>query len=246
MRCACSRPRRWPETPRPAASCVACSRRCPARRLECHGALRVPLDYWLAAAPVVGLEPRVGRVPELCTAAVCEWLIDRARTRLERALVYDAVEHARDGARDAHQHARRTSTTPRWTWCSSWCRRAWRRPASSGCSSSRRPRCCTTRWASRSGRTSTSSTRAPPTTRQQIREQGQRMITFLLYLNEGYEGGETTFPELGIVNHGRRGDGLYFINSRADRSADRQMRTPARLLRGARSGSSRNSSAISP
>ncbi len=51
----------------------------------------------------------------------------------------------------------------------------------------------------------------------------QRMITFLLYLNDGYEGGETTFPELGIVNRGRQGDGLYFINSRADRSADRQM-----------------------
>jgi len=62
-----------------------------------------------------------------------------------------------------------------------------------------------------------------PDYEQQIREQGQRMITFLLYLNEGYEGGETTFPELGIVNHGRQGDGLYFINSRADRSADRQM-----------------------
>ena len=64
---------------------------------------------------------------------------------------------------------------------------------------------------------------AAPDYEQQIREQGQRMITFLLYLNEGYDGGETTFPELGIVNRGRRGEGLYFINSRADRSADRQM-----------------------
>jgi hypothetical protein len=49
------------------------------------------------------------------------------------------------------------------------------------------------------------------------------MITFLLYLNEGYDGGETTFPELGIVHRGKRGEGLYFINSRNDRSADRQM-----------------------
>jgi hypothetical protein len=58
---------------------------------------------------------------------------------------------------------------------------------------------------------------------QQIREQGQRMITFLLYLNQGYEGGETTFPVLGLVVQGRLGDGLFFINSRDDRSPDRDM-----------------------
>jgi hypothetical protein len=36
-------------------------------------------------------------------------------------------------------------------------------------------------------------------------EQGKQMITFLLYLNQDYDGGETTFPELGIVKRGRRG-----------------------------------------
>ena len=29
------------------------------------------------------------------------------------------------------------------------------------------------------------------------------MVTFLLYLNDDYDGGETTFPDLGIVNRGR-------------------------------------------
>ena len=62
-----------------------------------------------------------------------------------------------------------------------------------------------------------------PDYEQQIREQGQRMITFLLYLNDDYSGGETTFPKLGLVNRGTAGDGLYFINSHQDRSADRNM-----------------------
>ncbi len=58
---------------------------------------------------------------------------------------------------------------------------------------------------------------------QQIEERGQRMITFLLYLNDAYEGGETTFPELGIVHRGSPGDGLYFINAHPDLSPDRRM-----------------------
>ena len=58
---------------------------------------------------------------------------------------------------------------------------------------------------------------------QQIREQGQRVITFLLYLNDGYAGGETTFPKLGLVHRGSQGNGLYFINSNEDRSPDRNM-----------------------
>jgi hypothetical protein len=62
-----------------------------------------------------------------------------------------------------------------------------------------------------------------PDYEQQIREQGQRMVTFLLYLNDDYEGGETTFPELGIVNRGVAGDGLYFLNADREGQPDRRM-----------------------
>ena len=37
-------------------------------------------------------------------------------------------------------------------------------------------------------------------------------MTFLVYLNDDYAGGETEFPRLGIQHKGRRGEGLYFIN----------------------------------
>lgn len=41
----------------------------------------------------------------------------------------------------------------------------------------------------------------------------QRALTFLVYLNEDYDGGETHFPALGIEVRGRLGDGLLFRNA---------------------------------
>jgi prolyl 4-hydroxylase len=54
----------------------------------------------------------------------------------------------------------------------------------------------------------------------EIARNGQRVVTFLLYLNESYEGGETDFPKLGISHRGRTGCGLYFVNALADLTPD--------------------------
>jgi len=40
----------------------------------------------------------------------------------------------------------------------------------------------------------------------------QRIITFLIALNEDYDGGETSFPAIGLHWRGRRGDALMFRN----------------------------------
>ncbi|HMA12439.1 MAG TPA: hypothetical protein VKO83_11160, partial [Steroidobacteraceae bacterium] len=75
-------------------------------------AARVPLADWLCAAPVIPLEPRVGHVLQLAPAAVCDWVIARARTRLGRALVYDAVE------RRELAHAMRTNSAASFDYAS--------------------------------------------------------------------------------------------------------------------------------
>lgn len=48
--------------------------------------------------------------------------------------------------------------------------------------------------------------------RAQIARLGQRIATFLLYLNDDYEGGETEFLKTGFSYRGRQGDGLLFAN----------------------------------
>lgn len=47
--------------------------------------------------------------------------------------------------------------------------------------------------------------------REQL-ESGQRIATFLVYLNDGFEGGETEFPAVKIRYRGRTGDAIFWAN----------------------------------
>lgn len=53
---------------------------------------------------------------------------------------------------------------------------------------------------------------AVPAYARDIADRGQRMATFLLYLNEEYTSGETTFPTLEWSYKGKTGDALLFWN----------------------------------
>jgi len=55
---------------------------------------------------------------------------------------------------------------------------------------------------------------------QEIATNGQRVMTFLIYLNDDYEGGDTVFTKLDLSFKGNTGDGMYFINSLPDGSSD--------------------------
>jgi prolyl 4-hydroxylase len=58
---------------------------------------------------------------------------------------------------------------------------------------------------------------------QEIARNGQRILTFLLYLNDDYEGGETDFPRLGLSHRGTLGEGLFFSNVTASGEAATEM-----------------------
>jgi prolyl 4-hydroxylase len=185
-------------------------------------AARVPLLYWLQAAPEEKLHDNVRRIHDAAPIPVCHWLIQRARPRLQPALVYDAV------ARENQRHEMRTNTM-----------------ALFGYDNFDVVQFLVQERMSRTCGYPIQHFEAPMVLHYdigqqitphfdfidaqagdyaaQIREHGQRMITFLLYLNDDYEGGETAFPELGIVNHGEAGKGLYFINAHPDLSPDRRM-----------------------
>lgn len=56
---------------------------------------------------------------------------------------------------------------------------------------------------------------------RELAAMGQRVCTFLIYLNEGYEGGETEFPRLDWRHKGRAGDALVFWNVSAQGERER-------------------------
>jgi len=59
-----------------------------------------------------------------------------------------------------------------------------------------------------------------PELARELAARGQRSATFLIYLNDGYEGGATQFPRLSWQYRGGRGDALLFSNVDANGAPD--------------------------
>ncbi|GAA4720223.1 hypothetical protein GCM10023325_16580 [Sphingomonas lutea] len=55
-----------------------------------------------------------------------------------------------------------------------------------------------------------------------------RILTALVWLNEDYAGGETSFPDIGIEARGKTGDLLVFANTDAEQRPDPRMRHAGR------------------
>jgi len=164
----------------------------------------------------------VYRFMELAPEPVCAWLIERAKPRLQPALVYDAV------SRENQLHEMRTNTMALFDYANfDVVQFLVQARMSATCGYPMQHFEAPTVLHYDAGQEITPHfdfiDANAADYEQQIREHGQRMITFLLYLNEDYDGGETTFPELGLVNRGHTGSGLYFINAHPDLTPDRRM-----------------------
>lgn len=55
---------------------------------------------------------------------------------------------------------------------------------------------------------------------EEIAKRGQRVATFLIYLNEDFEGGKTQFPSLGFSYRGQTGDAIAFASVGVDGRPD--------------------------
>jgi hypothetical protein len=51
-----------------------------------------------------------------------------------------------------------------------------------------------------------------PHHQEQLQSHGQRIATFLIYLNEDFEGGETEFSQIGLRYRGKTGDAIFWAN----------------------------------
>jgi hypothetical protein len=188
-------------------------------------AAAVRLEDWRRAPPpdVKNAEPRVCAHPGFVTREICEVLIALATGRLEPARVYDVV------SREDIVVAHRSNTVASFNVSSVEFVHALlqaRMAAACGVSERMMEGPTVLHYAPGEQIQNHFDFVDPQSTndyRGEIARNGQRIITFLVYLNDGYEGGETAFPKLNVVHKGRCGEALYFVNALPDLSPDLRM-----------------------
>lgn len=163
------------------------------------------------AVRVVSESPRIRVFEHFATPAECDWLIERGRHHLRRALVY---------RRDAEGHQAsdsRTNSEADFTYCNASVLLALLRDriaAAAGVSTDHFEVAKLLHYVPGQqfephGDFQDAST---PALAREVERRGQRIATFLIYLNDGYEGGETDFPRIDFRYRGARGDALLFFN----------------------------------
>lgn len=174
---------------------------------------RVDVDQWTRTKPVriVSSSPRISVIDGFASAAECDWLIQRGRRDLKRAKVY---------RRDAPGHAEsesRTNTESDFTITNADLVLSLIRDRIAGSigiatSYFEMTKLLNYEPGQSFGLHGDFQVPDTPALAREIEVHGQRVMTFLTYLNDDYEGGETDFPRIGFRYKGGRGDALYFIN----------------------------------
>jgi len=184
-------------------------------------ASHVDLQAWQRFGPSTDLStsPLVRLIPGFLNASVCRWIMDRASGHLTRALVYDAL------ARRTMVHETRTNTAATLNLLDTdfVCVLAQIRMAACyGIPLRQLEPISILHYDEGEEITEHFDFVDPkvPNYREEIATKGQRVVTFLVYLNDDYAGGETAFPRLGIEHKGHCGDGLFFVNALPDGSSD--------------------------
>jgi hypothetical protein len=184
----------------------------------------IDLRAWTAAPEGRTLHsaPAIRMFPGFAPSAVCTWLIERSRSKLKRALVYDAA-----GRRNIADESR-TNTVAEFDLGDTDIVQALlqlRMSAASGIPVSNMEAPAVLHYDVGQQIVNHYDFVDPdtPSYEREIAERGERVMTFLVYLNDDYTGGETDFPRLGVSHKGRIGDGLCFVNALPEGGPDRRM-----------------------
>lgn len=184
-------------------------------------AAAIDFNYWSSPplANTLSESPEIKTYPEFVNPEVCQWLIDKARGRLTRAQVYDAVK------RTVTENHTRTNSAAIFNMVETDLVNLlvqMRMAACTGVNFRQFEAATVLHYAEGEQITEHYDFIDPntPNYGQVIREQGQRIITFIIYLNDDYREGDTVFPQLDITHKGSRGEGIYFVNALEDGSSD--------------------------
>ena len=185
----------------------------------------VSIARWLAFPPkrIVSASPRIASVSELASPEECRWLISHAQGKLSRAQVYDPQTGGprSDSVRTNSQCVLlrdesdlvllflRARMSQLIELPVPWLEAAMMLHYAPG-----------EEFLPHLDFMDT----ALPGPAADVAERGQRVLTFLVSLNDEYEGGETEFTELGRRWKGRTGGGLFFWNVEPDGRPDPRTR----------------------
>ena len=185
---------------------------------------RVDLRDWLVApaGETLNASPMVRSFPELVTDPVCNWLERRAAGRMRRALIYDA---AKGGTVEDHMRSNSIVGFDLADIDVVQVLLQYRMASACGVPVENAEGPTILHYEVGEQITNHFDFVNPGVDdyASVIEQRGERIITFLVYLNDGYEGGETDFPRLGVRHKGRRRAGLFFTNALPNGQPDVRM-----------------------
>jgi len=162
--------------------------------------------------------PRVRIIRRFASPAECDWLIERARPRLKSAMIYDGEgNHVADPGRSNRATEFQISDTDIVVEIiRSRISRALRVPLAAFELTQFLHYGPGQEFKLHHDFLDPSN----PVHRKHLDTHGQRIATFLIYLNEQFEGGETDFPKAGIRFRGTTGDAIFWANVGTDGEPD--------------------------
>jgi prolyl 4-hydroxylase len=178
------------------------------RQLDLASLARAPEARAASEGPAI-------RIAEgFASAAECRWLVDRGRHGMRRAQVY---RRDAPGYREAETRTNFESDFTIWSADIVLALMRERMAASLGTESRYFEVTKLLRYEPGQRFSLHADYQEPstPALAREIEQRGQRIATFLVYLNDDYDGGETDFPEAGFRFRGRAGDALWFSNVNA-------------------------------
>ena len=187
--------------------------------------LRFSIDSpgWLAAPSprILSASPRIAAVEGFASAEICGWLIARARSKLAPAKVYDPDSGGprSEGVRtNSECHLLRDESDLVLLFLRARMAKVTETPVASMEATAILHYAPGQEFLPHFDFLDI----AAPGCAKDVAERGQRVVTFLLCLNDDYDGGETEFPELNRRWKGRRGNALFFWNVEPDGTPDRR------------------------